>query len=178
MGSIRYADYCSPGKRPDCAQRPVPHSAFAVKLRPPSPADASRIHAARGPWSPKDASRAKWCFDTRASQRNTPTTKEDVGCLQTRHHVAVDERHVAQLEPLEGDSPTDHLAGRNVWIAMPSRRQRPAVVGASSTQSRRQQTVRRLNWRAQEVNCTGRVMSPAATAALRVDAIGIDTIWS
>lgn len=62
-----------------------------------------------------------WCFDTRVSQRNTPTTKEDVG--HYLHDLAVtlqlDELLLAQPELLfEGDLPPDHLfAGRNV-IAM------------------------------------------------------------
>lgn len=54
-----------------------------------------------------------WCFDTRVSQRNTPTTKEDVG--HYLHDLAVtlqlDELLLAQPELLfEGDLPTDHLS--------------------------------------------------------------------
>ena len=62
-----------------------------------------------------------WCFDTRVSQRNTPTTKEDVGHYLQDLAVTLqlDELLLAQPELLfEGDLPTDHLfAGRNV-IAM------------------------------------------------------------
>ncbi|WP_048672500.1 hypothetical protein [Xylanimonas cellulosilytica] len=62
-----------------------------------------------------------WCFDTRVSQRNTPTTKEDVGHYLQDLAVTLqlDELLLAQPELLfEGDLPTDHIfAGRNV-IAM------------------------------------------------------------
>lgn len=62
-----------------------------------------------------------WCFDTRVSQRNTPTTKEDIGRYLQDLAVTLqlDELLLAQPELLcEGDLPTDHLfAGRNV-IAM------------------------------------------------------------
>ena len=62
-----------------------------------------------------------WCFDTQVSQRNTPTTKEDVGHYLQDLAVTLqlDELLLAQPELLfEGDLPTDHLfAGRNV-IAM------------------------------------------------------------
>ena len=62
-----------------------------------------------------------WCFDTRVSQRNTPTTKEDIGHYLQDLAVTLqlDELLLAQPELLfEGDLPTDHLfAGRNV-IAM------------------------------------------------------------
>ena len=62
-----------------------------------------------------------WCFDTRVSQRNTPTTKEDIG--QYLQDLAVtlqlDELLLAQPDLLfEGDLPKDHLfTGQNV-IAM------------------------------------------------------------
>ena len=62
-----------------------------------------------------------WCSDTRVSQRNTPTTKEDIGHYLQDLAVTLqlDELLLAQPELLfEGDLPTDHLfAGRNV-IAM------------------------------------------------------------
>ena len=62
-----------------------------------------------------------WCFDTRVSQRNTPTTKEDVGHYLQDLAVTLqlDELLLAQPDLLyEGDLPKDHLfAGRNV-IAM------------------------------------------------------------
>ena len=62
-----------------------------------------------------------WCFDTQVSQRNTPTTKEDVGHYLQDLAVTLqlDELLLAQPELLfEGDLPTDHLfAGRSV-IAM------------------------------------------------------------
>ena len=62
-----------------------------------------------------------WCFDTQVSQRNTPTTKEDVGHYLQDLAVTLqlDELLLTQPELLfEGDLPTDHLfAGRSV-IAM------------------------------------------------------------
>ena len=82
----------------------------------------SRILIAARPWSAggRPASEV-WCFDTRVSQRNTPTTKEDVGHYLQDLAVTLqlDELLLAQPELLfEGDLPTDHpFAGRNV-IAM------------------------------------------------------------
>ena len=62
-----------------------------------------------------------WCFDTRVSQHNTPTTKEDVGHYLQDLAVTLqlDELLLAQPELLfGGDRPTDRLfAGQNV-IAM------------------------------------------------------------
>ena len=82
----------------------------------------SRILIAARPWSVEGRVASEvWCFDTRVSQRNTPTTKEDVGRYLQDLAVTLqlDELLLAQPELLfEGDLPTDHLfAGRNV-IAM------------------------------------------------------------
>lgn len=82
----------------------------------------SRILIAARPWSAEGRVASEvWCFDTRVSQRNTPTTKEDVGHYLQDLAVTLqlDELLLAQPELLfEGDLPTDHLfAGRNV-IAM------------------------------------------------------------
>ena len=82
----------------------------------------SRILIAARPWSAEGRVASEvWCFDTRVSQRNTPTTKEDVGRYLQDLAVTLqlDELLLAQPELLfEGDLPTDHLfAGRNV-IAM------------------------------------------------------------
>ena len=82
----------------------------------------SRILIAARPWSAEGRVASEvWCFDTRVSQRSTPTTKEDVGHYLQDLAVTLqlDELLLAQPELLfEGDLPTDHLfAGRNV-IAM------------------------------------------------------------
>ena len=82
----------------------------------------SRILIAARPWSAEGRVASEvWCFDTRVSQRNTPTTKEDVGRYLQDLAVTLqlDELLLAQPELLfEGDLPTDHLfAGRSV-IAM------------------------------------------------------------
>lgn len=82
----------------------------------------SRILIAARPWSVEGRVASEvWCFDTRVSQRNTPTTKEDAGRYLQDLAVTLqlDELLLAQPELLcEGDLPTDHLfAGRNV-IAM------------------------------------------------------------
>ena len=97
-----------------------PHSAS----RPATTAhyQTSRILIAARPWSAEGRVASEvWCFDTRVSQRNTPTTKEDVGRYLQDLAVTLqlDELLLAQPELLcEGDLPTDHLfAGRNV-IAM------------------------------------------------------------
>ena len=97
-----------------------PHS--ASQRAAPSRLQTARLLVAARPW-PLEGRLASevWCFDTRVSQRNTPTTKEDIG--QYLQDLAVtlqlDELLLAQPELLfEGDLPTDHLfAGRNV-IAM------------------------------------------------------------
>ena len=91
-----------------------PHSA--------SQPQTSRILIAARPWSAEGRPASEvWCFDTRVSQRNTPTTKEDVGHYLQDLAVTLqlNELLLAQPELLfEGDLPTDHLfAGRNV-IAM------------------------------------------------------------
>ena len=82
----------------------------------------SRILIAARPWSAEGRPASEvWCFDTQVSQRNTPTTKEDVGHYLQDLAVTLqlDELLLAQPELLfEGDLPTDHLfAGRSV-IAM------------------------------------------------------------
>lgn len=97
-----------------------PHS--ASQRAAPSRLQTARLLVAARPW-PLEGRLASevWCFDTRVSQRNTPTTKEDIG--QYLQDLAVtlqlDELLLAQPELLfEGDLPTDHLfAGRSV-IAM------------------------------------------------------------
>jgi len=97
-----------------------PHSASQPAA--PSRLQTARILVAARPW-PLEGRLASevWCFDTRVSQRNTPTTKEDVG--QYLQDLAVtlqlDELLLAQPDLLfEGDLPKDHLfAGQNV-IAM------------------------------------------------------------
>ena len=101
-----------------------PHSASQPAFQPAATAryQTSRILIAARPW-PLEGRLASevWCFDTRVSQRNTPTTKEDVGHYLQDLAVTLqlDELLLAQPELLfEGDLPTDHLfAGRNV-IAM------------------------------------------------------------
>ena len=82
----------------------------------------SRILIAARPWSAEGRPASEvWCFDTQVSQRNTPTTKEDVGHYLQDLAVTLqlDELLLEQPELLfEGDLPTDHLfAGRSV-IAM------------------------------------------------------------
>ena len=97
-----------------------PHSASQPAA--PSRLQTSRLLIAARPW-PLEGRLASevWCFDTRVSQRNTPTTKEDIG--QYLQDLAVtlqlDELLLAPPDLLfEGDLPKDHLfAGRNV-IAM------------------------------------------------------------
>ena len=88
----------------------------------PTRLQTSRILVAARSWPLEGRVASEvWCFDTRVSQRNTPTTKEDIGhCLQDLAvTLQLDELLLAQPELLfEGDLPTDHLfAGRNV-IAM------------------------------------------------------------
>ncbi|MBF0967304.1 MAG: hypothetical protein HXK09_09215 [Actinomyces bouchesdurhonensis] len=88
----------------------------------PTRLQTSRILVAARSWSAEGRVASEvWCFDTRVSQRNTPTTKEDVGHYLQDLAVTLqlDELLLAQPELLfEGDLPTDHLfAGRNV-IAM------------------------------------------------------------
>lgn len=88
----------------------------------PSRLQTARILVAARPW-PLEGRLASevWCFDTRVSQRNTPTTKEDIGHYLQDLAVTLqlDELLLAQPDLLfEGDLPTDHLfAGRSV-IAM------------------------------------------------------------
>ena len=73
----------------------------------------SRILIAARPWSAEGRPASEvWCFDTRVSQRNTLTTKEDVGHYLQDLAVTLqlDELLLAQPELLfEGDLPTDHL---------------------------------------------------------------------
>lgn len=102
-----------------------PHSASQRASQPAATAryhQTSRILIAARPWSAEGRVASEvWCFDTRVSQRNTPTTKEDIGHYLQDLAVTLqlDELLLAQPELLcEGDLPTDHLfAGRNV-IAM------------------------------------------------------------
>lgn len=97
-----------------------PHS--ASQRAAPSRLQTARLLVAARPW-PLEGRLASevWCFDTRVSQRNTPTTKEDIG--QYLQDLAVtlqlDELLLAQPDLLfEGDLPKDHLfRGQNV-IAM------------------------------------------------------------
>lgn len=97
-----------------------PHSASQPAA--PSRLQTARILVAARPW-PLEGRLASevWCFDTQVSQRNTPTTKEDVGHYLQDLAVTLqlDELLLEQPELLfEGDLPTDHLfAGRSV-IAM------------------------------------------------------------
>ena len=101
-----------------------PQSAAQRASQPAATAryQTSRILIAARPWPAEGRVASEvWCFDTRVSQRNTPTTKEDIGRYLQDLAVTLqlDELLLAQPELLcEGDLPTDHLfAGRNV-IAM------------------------------------------------------------
>ena len=101
---------------PQSASQPASQRAATARYQ------TSRILIAARPWSAEGRPASEvWCFDTRVSQRNTPTTKEDVGHYLQDLAVTLqlDELLLAQPELLfEGDLPTDHLfAGRNV-IAM------------------------------------------------------------
>ena len=101
---------------PQSASQPASQPAATARYQ------TSRILIAAQPWSAEGRVASEvWCFDTRVSQRNTPTTKEDVGHYLQDLAVTLqlDELLLAQPELLfEGDLPTDHLfAGRNV-IAM------------------------------------------------------------
>ena len=101
---------------PQSASQPASQPAATTRYQ------TSRILIAARPWSAEGRLASEvWCFDTRVSQRNTPTTKEDVGHYLQDLAVTLqlDELLLAQPELLfEGDLPTDHLfAGRNV-IAM------------------------------------------------------------
>ena len=97
-----------------------PHSASRPAAT--SRLQTSRLLVAARPYSAEGYLASEvWCFDTRVSQRNTPTTKEDIG--QYLQDLAVtlqlDELLLAQPDLLfEGDLPKDHLfTGQNV-IAM------------------------------------------------------------
>ena len=97
-----------------------PHS--DSKPQAPTRLQTSRILVAARSWPLEGRVASEvWCFDTRVSQRNTPTTKEDIGhyLQDLADTLQLDELLLAQPELLfEGDLPTDHLfAGRNV-IAM------------------------------------------------------------
>lgn len=97
-----------------------PHSASQPAA--PSRLQTARILVAARPWPLEGRPASEvWCFDTQVSQRNTPTTKEDVGHYLQDLAVTLqlDELLLEQPELLfEGDLPTDHLfAGRSV-IAM------------------------------------------------------------
>ena len=101
---------------PQSASQPASQPAATARYQ------TSRILIAARPWSAEGRPASEvWCFDTRVSQRNTPTTKEDIGHYLQDLAVTLqlDELLLAQPELLfEGDLPTDHLfAGRNV-IAM------------------------------------------------------------
>ena len=101
---------------PQSASQPASQPAATARYQ------TSRILIAARPWSAEGRVASEvWCFDTRVSQRNTPTTKEDVGHYLQDLAVTLqlDELLLAQPELLfEGDLPTDHpFAGRNV-IAM------------------------------------------------------------
>ena len=97
-----------------------PHS--ASQRAAPSRLQTARLLVAARPW-PLEGRLASevWCFDTRVSQRNTPTTKEDIG--QYLQDLAVtlqlDELLLAQPDLLfEGDLPKDHLFTGQTVIAM------------------------------------------------------------
>ena len=97
-----------------------PHSASRPAAT--SRLQTSRLLVAARPYSADGRLASEvWCFDTRVSQRNTPTTKEDIGSYLQDLAVTLqlDELLLAQPDLLfEGDLPKDHLfAGRNV-IAM------------------------------------------------------------
>ena len=97
-----------------------PHSASRPAAT--SRLQTSRLLVAARPYSADGHLASEvWCFDTRVSQRNTPTTKEDIGSYLQDLAVTLqlDELLLAQPDLLfEGDLPKDHLfAGRNV-IAM------------------------------------------------------------
>ena len=101
---------------PQSASQPASQPAATARYQ------TSRILIAARPWSAEGRVASEvWCFDTRVSQRNTPTTTEDIGHYLQDLAVTLqlDELLLAQPELLfEGDLPTDHLfAGRNV-IAM------------------------------------------------------------
>lgn len=101
---------------PQSASQPASQRAATARYQ------TSRILIAARPWSAEGRPASEvWCFDTRVSQRNTPTTKEDVGhyLQDLAVMLQLDELLLAQPDLLyEGDLPTDHLfAGRNV-IAM------------------------------------------------------------
>ena len=82
----------------------------------------SRILIAARPWSAEGRVASEvWCFDTRVSQRNTPTTKEDIGQYLQDLAVTLQLNELLLAQPdllFEGDLPKDHLfTGQNV-IAM------------------------------------------------------------
>lgn len=88
----------------------------------PSRLQTSRLLVAARPW-PLEGRLASevWCFDTRVSQRNTPTTKEDIGQYLQDLAVTLQLNELLLAQPdllFEGDLPKDHLfTGQNV-IAM------------------------------------------------------------
>ena len=97
-----------------------PHSASRPAAT--SRLQTSRLLVAARPYSTEGHLASEvWCFDTRVSQRNTPTTKEDIGSYLQDLAVTLqlDKLLLAQPDLLfEGDLPKEHLfAGRNV-IAM------------------------------------------------------------
>ena len=82
----------------------------------------SRILIAARPWSAEGRVASEvWCFDTRVSQRSTPTTKEDIGQYLQDLAVTLQLNELLLAQPdllFEGDLPKDHLfTGQNV-IAM------------------------------------------------------------
>ena len=91
-----------------------PHSASQPAFQPAATAryQTSRILIAARPWSAEGRVASEvWCFDTRVSQRSTPTTKEDVG------HYLQDLAVTLQLDELLLAQPELLFEGRNV-IAM------------------------------------------------------------
>ena len=97
-----------------------PHS--ASQRAAPSRLQTARLLVAARPW-PLEGRLASevWCFDTRVSQRNTPTTKEDIGQYLQDLAVTLQLNELLLAQPdllFEGDLPKDHLfTGQNV-IAM------------------------------------------------------------
>ena len=101
-----------------------PHSASQPAFQPSATAryQTSRILIAARPWSAEGRVASEvWCFDTRVSQRNTPTTKEDIGQYLQDLAVTLQLNELLLAQPdllFEGDLPKDHLfTGQNV-IAM------------------------------------------------------------
>ena len=97
-----------------------PHSASRPAAT--SRLQTSRLLVAARPYSADGHLASEvWCFDTRVSQRNTPTTKEDIGQYLQDLAVTLQLNELLLAQPdllFEGDLPKDHLfTGQNV-IAM------------------------------------------------------------